>query len=133
MTLTQRIGRILSALFSILAVVLIVMLGEDGIKLVCLLLSLSLIVQGLRRIAFYFSMARHMVDGRSALYIGVIVLDFGVLPCPSHRTNSCSSFCTFSVPMLFTGRWTSCARGKHKNSGRRHGAGISLRDSLISP
>ncbi len=78
MTLTKRIGTALNALFCLLSVALMVLLGEDGIYLVSLLLSLSLILLGLRRILFYFTMARHMVDGRGVLYIGVIVLDFGI-------------------------------------------------------
>ncbi|MBQ3480786.1 MAG: DUF308 domain-containing protein [Oscillospiraceae bacterium] len=78
MTLTQRIGKILNAAFTVLGVLIMVWMGEDGFFLVSFLLSLSMILFGLRKLLFYFTMARHMVDGRSILYIGVIALDFGV-------------------------------------------------------
>ena len=79
MTLTQRIGKILGALGSFLSAWLMLKMGEDGVLLVSLFLSVSLIALGARNLIFYFTMARHMVDGRSNLYVGVIVLDFGIL------------------------------------------------------
>ena len=78
MTLAQRIIKILSALFSFLCAWIMFKMGENGFLLVSLMISISLILFGLRSLLFYFTMARHMVDGRSALYIGVIVLDFGI-------------------------------------------------------
>lgn len=78
MTLTKRVGNVISALLSILGALLIIALGADGAALVCLFLSLSLVVFGLRNLIFYWTMARHMVDGRSILYIGIIVLDVGI-------------------------------------------------------
>lgn len=77
MTLAQRIGKILSALFSFLCAWIMFRMGEAGFLLVSLMISISLILFGLRSLIFYWTMARHMVDGRTALYIGVIVLDFG--------------------------------------------------------
>ena len=78
MTLTQRVGRILSALLSLLSALIMIKLEENGFRFVGLMLSLSLILVGIRNIIFYFTMARHMVDGRGVFYIGVIVLDFGL-------------------------------------------------------
>ena len=88
MTLTNRIGRIAGALLSLLSVALLVLLEEDGIWLVCLMLSFSLILLGLRRILFYFTMARHMVNGRGVLYIGVILMDFGIFTLSISRNES---------------------------------------------
>lgn len=78
MTLMQRIRKIAAALISILFAWIILKAGQDGFLIVSLLLSLSMVAFGLRNILFYLIMARHMVDGRSILYIGVIALNFGV-------------------------------------------------------
>ena len=79
MTLMQRAGKILTALLTAGVAVLILKLGETGFLLAGAILSVSLIVFGLRNMLYYFRMARHMVDGRSILYIGVITFNFGVL------------------------------------------------------
>ncbi len=78
MTLAKRIGMILRAAVLCLTAWIMFRLGENGFLLVSLLLSLALVVFGARNIIYYFSMARHMVGGKSILYIGVIALDFGV-------------------------------------------------------
>ncbi|MBO5556000.1 MAG: hypothetical protein J5927_02340 [Oscillospiraceae bacterium] len=78
MTLTKRAGKILGALLTASGALLLFKLGEDGLLLVSLILSVSLIVIGLRNLIFYFSMARHMVNGKSLLIIGVISLDLGL-------------------------------------------------------
>lgn len=78
MSAAQRVQKVLAALGYIGAAVLMLWLGEDGYELVLLMLGLSLTAQGIRSIVFYFNMARHMVDGRSILYKGVILLDFGI-------------------------------------------------------
>ena len=77
MTLAQRAAKVFHALLGVLGAVVMLSLDE-GFLLVSLLISLSLILLGLRRILFYFTMARHMVNGRSVLYFGVIMLDFGI-------------------------------------------------------
>ena len=78
MTLARRIGKIVTALFTASMALLLYAEGEEGLPLVGLILSVSLIAFGLRSLIFYFTMARHMVDGRNTLYVGVIALDLGV-------------------------------------------------------
>ena len=77
MSFTQRARAVLGALGSFLGAGLMVALEEEGYLLVLIFLSVSLMLYGLRELIFYFTMARHMVDGRAALYMGIIVLDFG--------------------------------------------------------
>ena len=77
MTLSRRIARILSALLEAMMAVVLFVMGEAGFWLMCLLLSLTLILFGARNVLFYFTMARHMVNGKSSLILGVIALDFG--------------------------------------------------------
>ena len=78
MTLMQRIQKILSALFMVLCAVIVLVAGEDGLLLITLFLCISMILYGLRSLIFYFTMARYMVDGRSSLYKGLIVMDLGI-------------------------------------------------------
>ena len=79
MSLMQRVRRVVSALFLIIIAVLIVIQGENGLPLAALIISLSLILYAVRTLVFYFSMARHMVDGKFILFKGVILLDLGIL------------------------------------------------------
>lgn len=78
MSLMQRVRRIISALFMIVCAVVIVFLGEGGLSLVALFISLTLILYAVRTLFFYFTMARQMVDGKGILYKGVILLDLGI-------------------------------------------------------
>ena len=78
MSLMQRVRRIISALFMIICAVVIVFLGERGMALVALFISLTLILYAVRTLFFYFTMARQMVDGKGILYKGVILLDLGI-------------------------------------------------------
>ena len=51
---------------------------EDSFLIAAVILSLALLFTGISRLAFYFAMARYMVGGKTQLYVGLIVLDFGV-------------------------------------------------------
>ena len=79
MTLTQRIRRILGAVILAVCSVAIILLGDHGILLAALVISLSLILYAVRTLVYYFFMARHMVDGKYILFKGVILLDLGIL------------------------------------------------------
>jgi hypothetical protein len=78
MTAFQKIKNIVIAIFMLIGSAIIFWVPEDGITLIVLILSISLIINGLRNIIYYFTMARHMVGGRSILYTGVIIFDLGV-------------------------------------------------------
>lgn len=69
----------------ILVSLLLTIIPQDGLKIAILLLSISLILVGIRYITFYRSMARHMIGGRWILIIGVIILDFGIFSLTMHR------------------------------------------------
>lgn len=78
MTRLQRIKEVFAGIFMILGSLIIMLLPEEGYLLVALILGLTLFIRGLRTLVYYFSMARHMVDGKLILYMGVVLLDFGV-------------------------------------------------------
>ena len=79
MSLMQRVRRILGAVILAVCAVMIIIQGENGLSLAALVISLSLILYAVRTLVYYFSMARHMVDGKYILFKGVILLDLGML------------------------------------------------------
>ena len=78
MTNMQRIKKLLLALLMFLCAVFMVAQPELGFWIVALIVSIGIIAYGLRKLIYYFTMARHMVGGDSTLYIGLIVTDLGV-------------------------------------------------------
>lgn len=52
---------------------------QSGYMFVVLVLAVVLIVLGIKRLFYYFTMARFMVDGKESLYKGALLLDFGAL------------------------------------------------------
>ncbi len=78
MTKLQRITTFLTGLVTALVSLLIAADPENGISAALVLLGLSLAVSGIKYLVYYLFMARYMVGGRAMLYVGMIVLDFGV-------------------------------------------------------
>lgn len=78
MTRWQRIKSILGGVLALLAVPFLMLDPELGCALIVLILGVSASLKGLGMLIYYFSMARHMVGGKSVLYQGIIILDFGL-------------------------------------------------------
>lgn len=78
MTKMQRIKKVLLAALMLLCCVVLLKLPDEGVFIVALILSSSLLVYGVRSLLYYFTMARHMVGGKSILFRGIIVTDFAV-------------------------------------------------------
>lgn len=74
----QRIKNILIGVLIILGAVILIAFPEDGLTITAAILSISLFIYGIRKLIYYFTMARHMVGGRIILYLGIIMLDFGM-------------------------------------------------------
>lgn len=80
MTIFQRIRNIIVGLIMIVvALIFILDPSDDAYVFVIAVLTLGLLIRGLKDIIFYFTMARHMVGGKMILFQGVIVLDFALL------------------------------------------------------
>lgn len=62
----------------IAAGILIVLFPDKGILVIAALFTLALAGYGLSNIIFYYSLARYMTGGKIILYLGVILLDFGI-------------------------------------------------------
>ena len=72
-------GVFVGVLMLMFAVLLIVNPSDDIYMLLIVVLTLRLAISGIKDIIFYFTMARHIVDGKMILVQGVIVLDFAIL------------------------------------------------------
>ena len=78
MTKRRRVINIITGLLMIAAAVLLVAIGGRGIYAILLVLSIGFLLRGLQCLAYYFTMARSMVGGKSVLYRAIILLDLGL-------------------------------------------------------
>ena len=78
MSRIQRIQSIGTGLFMLIAVLIICFMSTNGPELILIILAVSLILQGLRSLVYYFSMSRFMVGGATSLLIGVFFVDLGI-------------------------------------------------------
>ncbi len=73
-----RIRNLAIAAATIFFAVLLIMEVSYGLLLIILALGIYLIAMGGRFLAFYFTMAKNMVDGMKIFYLGIIILDLGI-------------------------------------------------------
>ena len=78
MNRVQRIQKFLSGLCMLLGSLLLVVEPESGYYVIAILLSLSLLLSGIRYMIYYFTMARNMVGGKSIFYRALILMDLGL-------------------------------------------------------
>lgn len=78
MTKLQRIQNILAALVMFAFAGLILRYQDYGVQIISVLVWISLTVEGIRELYYYFSMARHMVRGEAVLYRALLVCDLAI-------------------------------------------------------
>ncbi len=78
MTRFQRIKSLIHGVGVMAAGVAMVLYPNDTYVFVILFLSLGLLISGIDRLIYYFTMARYMVGGRTILYRGIVFLDFAL-------------------------------------------------------
>lgn len=78
MTKMGRVRSFLGGFSMILIGIFMIAKPVLGFAIAILILSITLIVRGAGYIIYYFTMARHMVGGKSLLFPGIIMLDLGV-------------------------------------------------------
>ena len=78
MTKARRIGNVVTGLFIFGLGAVLALDPSHTYKVVILVLGITLLFSGVRSLVYYFTMARHMVDGQNVLYRAVIVLDIGM-------------------------------------------------------
>lgn len=80
MSMTQRIKSVLIGLLMLaIGIAAELVKGEYMIFFVALFLCLALIGAGIRYIAFYFQMSRHMIGGFNQLVTGIMLIDAGLM------------------------------------------------------
>ena len=78
MTKFGRLWSVLSGIFMILGAAILFANPQKGLGIVVLMISLVLLLYGVRYLWYYFSMARHMVGGRIMMYIGLLSFAVGI-------------------------------------------------------
>ena len=78
MSIASRIGKIITGILIIAGAVLLMMLPELGYIVIAAILGISLLISGIGSLIYYFTMSRHMVGGRDALYTGLIKVDLAL-------------------------------------------------------
>lgn len=71
----QHIKSFVTGVFLLLLAAFIALAPQSTFDFVYLIISLMMLVYGLRLLIYYFRMARHMVGGKIILYQSIIVLD----------------------------------------------------------
>ena len=79
MTRIRKVTNFLLGSFMVMMGLALFFQPEDGVEAIMGILSIVLIIIGIRLLIQYFTMAKHMVGGKSTLYLGLIVLDFGMV------------------------------------------------------
>lgn len=74
----KRFGWILWGLLTLLFSVLLILYPNEGYIIAVAILGLTATISGIRQLFYYFTMARHMVGGKSVLFTGIILMDLGV-------------------------------------------------------
>lgn len=93
----QRIKSIALGILMILFALVMFLIPEEGYDTVTVLISLSLMLYGVKLLYFYFSMARHMIGGKIMLYQAIIVLDLSLF------TMSMASMSSFTIIIYLLG------------------------------
>lgn len=93
----QRIKNILIAVSLFLFAAALIIVPEEGYDLVAAIIGILLLIYGFRLLWYYFTMARHMVGGKSSLYHAIIVLDLGLF------TGSLASMSSFVIVFYLFG------------------------------
>lgn len=75
MSTGRKILNLATALVMIASSVILLAVPDIGGVIVVILLFAAFLIYGIRRLIYYFTMARHMVGGRSMLYMSIVIID----------------------------------------------------------
>lgn len=103
MTSIQRIKKFLSGLVMLLGSLLLVVDPESGYYIIALLLSISLLMSGLKALFFYFTLARNMVGGKSVLYRALVLTDLGLFTITTITIPKIYLICHLLISHAFSG------------------------------
>ena len=78
MTKIQRVKSFLGGLVTVLFGGILYWVPFMGVDLISLVVTVSLLVLGLKNLLFYATMSRHMVGGKYSLFAGIILTELGI-------------------------------------------------------
>lgn len=99
----QRIKKFLSGLVMLLGSLILVVEPEDGYYIIAFILTISLLVTGIRALIYYFTMARNMVGGKSILYRALILTDLGIFTLTTITIPKIYLICHLLISYAFSG------------------------------
>ena len=115
MSWARRAREVFVAILMLVMAAVMALFPDVGYMLVQIALSFALTLVGIRRLAYYFSMARHMVSGKVVLYSGVILFDLGLLSLGIARIPQTYVILYLLLIHLFSGV-VSIARAREQRS-----------------
>lgn len=99
----QRIKKFLSGLVMLLGSFVLVMEPENGYYIIAVILSISLLMSGVKSLFYYFTMARNMVGGKSILYKALVMTDMGLFTLTTITIPKIYLICHLLISHGFSG------------------------------
>lgn len=99
----QRIKKFLSGLAMLLGSFILVAEPENGYYMIAVLLSISLLISGIRFLVYYITMARNMVGGKSILYKALVLMDLGLFTMTTITIPKIYLICHLLISHAFAG------------------------------
>jgi uncharacterized membrane protein HdeD (DUF308 family) len=103
MSKMKRIGYIISGLLMILFGLFLFLFPEFGMDAITIILAVTMLFNGIKLLVHYSALARHMVGGKYILYLGIVVLDLGIMTISMSGSRSKPVFIYLFVLFIFTG------------------------------
>ena len=79
MTKVQRIKELIAGIITAVIAVLLILIPNGTYSLIIYMIGITFIIRGAGALLYFIFMARFMVGGRASLYMGMIMLNFGML------------------------------------------------------
>lgn len=99
----QRIKKFLSGLGMLLGSIILLLDPENGFYVVAILLSLSMLLSGIKSLIYYITMAKNMVGGRPILYKALILTDLGLFTLTAITIPKIYLICHLLISHAFAG------------------------------
>ena len=81
MTKIQRFNSFVGGMLTVLFGIILYEAPFLGTDLISLVMTVTLLLMGIKNLYFYATMSRHMVEGLYSLFYGIILIDLGIFAC----------------------------------------------------
>ncbi len=99
----KRIAYFFKGLVMIIASLIMFAWPEEGYLVVLFILEMTLLIHGIQKIWYYFSMARFMVGGINIFYRGLLIFDAGLFTLNLRNMPPIVTMLYLIAVMLFSG------------------------------